>query len=182
MIYRKWIYRLLDAFLWFVMSIKRPFPSAYQVHLSQPLGGVFWAGPYPTAVSPLITAGITFCIDLTQPGEHGAPPYAPQLPATLAHRRLPIPDMSAPPPQQMVRILDAVDAALAGDHTLYLHCYGGIGRTGTVVGCWLVRHGLRPDAALAQMAEWRDGLPNGRFPAPETAAQRALIYQWQVAQ
>lgn len=32
--------------------------------------------------------------------------------------------------------------ALAAGQTVYVHCYGGIGRTGTVVGCWLVRHGL----------------------------------------
>ena len=31
---------------------------------------------------------------------------------------------------------------------MYLHCWGGVGRTGTVVGCWLVRHGRTGDEAL----------------------------------
>ena len=36
----------------------------------------------------------------------------------------------------MVAILDSLDTAIADEHTIYLHCWGGIGRTGTVVGCW----------------------------------------------
>lgn len=31
---------------------------------------------------------------------------------------------------------------------VYLHCWGGIGRTGTIVGCWLARNGFPGKAAL----------------------------------
>ena len=50
----------------------------------------------------------------------------------------------------MASILDAIDAALDGGKTVYVHCWGGVGRTGTVVGCWLVRHGKTGDEALRQ--------------------------------
>ena len=39
-----------------------------------------------------------------------------------------------------------------GLEPVYVHCWGGIGRTGTVVGCWLVRHGMTGDEALAEFA------------------------------
>ena len=39
-------------------------------------------------------------------------------------------------------ILDEIDGAILNGKTVYVHCLGGIGRTGTVVGCYLVRHGI----------------------------------------
>ena len=36
---------------------------------------------------------------------------------------------------------------------VYVYCWGGIGRTSTAVGCWLVRHGMTGDEALAEIAE-----------------------------
>src|SRR3712207_6971239 len=42
----------------------------------------------------------------------------------------------------------------------YVHCWGGIGRTGTVVGCYLVEHGMDGEQAIAAIAEWRAGTPD----------------------
>ena len=50
---------------------------------------------------------------------------------------------------------------------VYVHCWGGIGRTGTTVGCWFVRHGRTGDQALAEIAErWQWMEKAIRFPAP----------------
>ena len=58
-----------------------------------------------------------------------------------------------------------------------MHCWGGVGRTGTVVGCWLVRHGLDGgDADRAHRRAARD-IPGGR-PSPETPGQAALVRGW----
>jgi len=35
----------------------------------------------------------------------------------------------------MHEILDTIDAALSAKRIVYVHCWGGVGRTGTVIGC-----------------------------------------------
>ena len=91
-------------------------------------------------------------------------------------------DGSVPPSQwHMARVLDAIDAALADGKTIYLHCLGGVGRTGTVVGCWLVRHGHTGDAALHSIAEMfgASGLATKHHhSSPETREQREYVRGW----
>lgn len=55
--------------------------------------------------------------------------------------------MRTPTVDQMRAILDAIDRA-AGS-IVYVHCWGGHGRTGTVAGCYLVRHGQDTRQSLA---------------------------------
>jgi protein-tyrosine phosphatase len=49
-------------------------------------------------------------------------------------------DFSVPTERQMVRILNQIDVCIKYDKPVYVHCWGGKGRTGTVVGCYLARH------------------------------------------
>jgi hypothetical protein len=78
-------------------------------------------------------------------------PYAQWLDGRAEYRRCTIVDFGVPSPQEMTAILDVLDAALAAGRVVYLHCWGGVGRTGTVVGCYLVRHGMRGEEALAAL-------------------------------
>ena len=102
-----------------------------------------------------------------------------QLPdACFQVTRFPVVDGTAPSCREMRVILDAIDTALHERQTVYLHCMGGRGRTGTVVGCWFARHGLAGGhAALKRLSDLRDlyGLLD---PSPETAAQRARVRNW----
>ena len=91
---------------------------------------------------------------------------------------MPIRDFSVPTEEELRRILDTIDLALDRGEVVYVHCFGGRGRTGTVVGCHLVRHGLAPEEALARVAELRAGLPDASSPSPETAAQLELVRRW----
>ena len=92
----------------------------------------------------------------------------------VVHERHPIRDLSVPrSPQDMASILDALDEALEGGRNVYVHCWGGVGRTGTVVGCWLVRHGLTGDQALAQIAGWWRGVEKSWYHPPIAADTRA---------
>ena len=71
-------------------------------------------------------------------------------------------------------ILDAIAAELDRG-VVYVHCWGGVGRTGTVVGCLLADRGLGYDEALAELAALRAGTRKGDRAAPETDEQRAVI-------
>ena len=164
-------------------------PNAYWVEPEQLL-----AGPYPCAVdlptaerrvAALLSFGIDYIVDLTEPGEYNLRPYwslllpqADALARTVERRQPSIPDLGTPAVGQMRSILDTIDAALATGRKVYVHCWGGIGRTGTVVGCYLVRRGLRGDDALVTIAELRRKLPNGHKLSPETHAQREMVRTW----
>ena len=114
-------------------------------------------------------------VDLTHPSDpldgyghllHGA--------RRLAH---PIPDMGTPTSGYVMRILDDIDAAIAAGDRVYVHCWGGVGRTGTVIGCWLVRHELADGDPIARIAALRTGIAGAR-PSPETPGQVDLVRGW----
>jgi protein-tyrosine phosphatase len=160
-----------------------PIPDSYWVE-----PGRLCAGDYPSALDPaeaayklrrLRAAGINTFFDLTEAGEYGLTPYSEAV-AGLEYRRLPVRDLDVPTVEQMQTILDTIDDALARGRTVYVHCYGGIGRTGTVVGCYLVRRGLTAARALASVAEWRRNTPDGRRTSPETPAQRRFVEDWNI--
>ncbi len=169
----------------------RPIPDSYWVR-----PGKLLAGEYPRTLDDEISqvklgrfleAGVTFFLDLTQAGEYRLKPYASLLEAIAAglgqevlHQRMPIRDLDTPTLAKMARILDTIDTALEANHIVYVHCFGGIGRTGTVIGCYLVRHGLNSEAALAEIARLRQGIPDGWRRSPETEAQRQMVRSWPV--
>lgn len=171
-------------------TLPRPIPESYWV-----LPGQFLAGEYPgSAYSPELTrkrldvflsAGFDTFFDLTSPGENE--PYQAILCEEAGHynlpaqyTRFPIGDFGLPTSAQMTATLNAIDSALAAGRKLYLHCYGGIGRTGTVVGCYLVRHGLNGAQALDQLAAWWKNVPkSNRYPhSPETLQQEQFVRAW----
>jgi hypothetical protein len=164
-----------------IAPVQAPTPESYWVEPG------LLAGKYPAAVelagtreriADLLDAGVTLFVDLTE--EHELDPYA-QLAGPARHVRMPIPDMGVTTRAQMRRTLDLVDRERGRGGIPYVHCWGGAGRTGTVVGCWLVRHGLAPEAALARIPVLRRGSPALWLDSPQTEAQRAFVRAWRAA-
>lgn len=98
----------------------------------------------------------------------------------VTHIRFPVVDVSIPSVDQMRSILDAIDASLAANQPVYLHCFGGVGRTGTAVCCWLLRHGLASKQNVIQVLydlRQADQQTKGRK-APETGKQIEFVETW----
>ena len=179
-----------------VNSEGRPIPSSYWVAPSRFAAGEYPGAPQASAtrakLRAMLQAGIDHFIDLTTPQDR-LEPYAEiareaarELGVDVKLERHSVVDGSIPrSPAQMCGILDSIDRALDGNRTVYVHCWGGVGRTGTVVGCWLVRHGHSGDEALERIADWWDQMPEmKRFfhpKSPETRAQHEYVRTWQEA-
>lgn len=177
------------------MNSYLPFTRAYWV-----IPGRLLAGYYPGDLDPsteinklngLLDVGVQLVINLMSPDEistNGKPfqSYEPVL-KNLAKernleiecRRFPIKDMSTPTPLQMRMILDTIDTALANNKVIYIHCWGGLGRTGTVIGCFLSRHGLASGSeAITKIALLRQDMPGSELNSPETIAQEVMVMSW----
>jgi hypothetical protein len=164
-----------------------PYPDSYWV-----IPGQLLAGEYPgdrwneenahRKIGALLQSGIRVFIDLT--GVNELIPYSPILKEeadwmsiSTEYYRHSILDFSIPESAGMLAILNRIDAALSEGKPVYVHCWGGIGRTGTVVGCYLVRHGLTGRQALERIRQLRSSIPYAR-PSPESDEQVAFVRNW----
>lgn len=171
---------------------KSPIPNSYRVPDSQIIAGEYPGDRDTTRardkIKALLHAGVEGFIDLTEVGE--LDPYESLLrneadvrgiPASYI--RLPIRDLRVPTLDEMSRLQWVLADAERLGKTVYIHCWGGVGRTGTVVGCHLVERGHSPDEALdlvqrlfrEMSPEKLQDHPDG---SPETNAQREFVRQW----
>ena len=88
---------------------------------------------------------------------------------------IPITDLDVPTIEQAGRALDVIDDALGSGSRVYVHCWAGVGRTGTIVGCWLVRHGIDPALAVGELRGLRWPLMGD---SPQTEEQVAFVEAW----
>jgi hypothetical protein len=143
--------------------------------------GRFLAGPYPHSgdrITRLRNLGVTLFLDLTEAGEYGSLSYDALLGGGIRAVRKPLRDFTAPRPDEMREILNLIDFELDAGGVVYLHCFGGIGRTGTVVGCYLVRHGMPPDEAIEAIGRLRADTDTADWPSPESEEQCELVETW----
>ncbi|NNJ26215.1 hypothetical protein LzC2_22960 [Planctomycetes bacterium LzC2] len=112
-------------------------------------------------------------METTERGRGGRPfePYAPRLQELAAERQvvlerlsLPMPDASAPPAAALEKALEIIETGLREETPSYLHCWGGHGRTGTVVACHLIRQGLTAQQAIDALLGFRADLPRNQYP------------------
>ena len=156
--------------------------------------GRFIAGEYPGSYNPqlmrrrmdaFLEAGVNTFIDLTQP--HELVPYegilkeqAKIYEVDAAYYRFAIRDHGIPSAELMTGILNLIDENIESGRCVYVHCWGGVGRTGTVVGCYLVRHGSTNEKALARVDQMYKTRPANPYlsRSPETAEQIDFVLNW----
>lgn len=126
----------------------------------------FYAGGYPynpgaedscEVLAYLLEKGINAFIDLTEEDElvH----YKKFLPTSnsvlerVYYTRYEIEDYSVCDKETMDNIIAKINGFLESGFKLYLHSRGGVGRTGLVIGCWLIKRGYTFDEAIKKMAE-----------------------------
>lgn len=63
----------------------------------------------------------------------------------------PVRDWTAPTQEQIDRVIDFIGGALASGEAVAVSCGAGYGRTGTVLGCYLVSKGLPAQAAVDKL-------------------------------
>ncbi|MGH9850122.1 MAG: protein-tyrosine phosphatase family protein [Blastocatellia bacterium] len=157
--------------------------------------GKLLAGKYPGAktkdearckLRAFLDAGVTFFLDLTGENE-GLEPYAPLLleearrrERTVIYKRLAIPGRGAPTAERMREIQRAINGALDAGHTVYVHGWGGAGRTGTVIGCYLVEQEVSGAEALSEIRRLRRGTAGSWRKSPETKAQEEFVKSWRL--
>jgi hypothetical protein len=178
------------------ISPRVPFPRSYWV-----VPGKFLAGYYPgdldtlkmeEKLKRLLRAGIRYVINLMEENERnrfGNPfpsyenaiaRYAKRAGVNITCVRRPIKDLTAPTPEFMRKILDEIDDAISQGKPVYVHCWGGKGRTGTIVGCYLARHGhAEGQDVLGLIEKLRHNDPEAYHPSPETRQQRDMVTAWQ---
>jgi predicted protein tyrosine phosphatase len=163
--------------------------------------GLF-AGEYPGHADPdttrsrlleLASQGVQTYIDLTTPQDRalGLQPYDvhfEEIHAATginpARHSFGIVDMGLPSDlAQMRSVLDLIHQELAAGRTCYVHCWGGIGRTGTVVGCWLREMGLDGESALAEVQRlYSSHMPAEKLTrnpnSPQRPAQMRYVRNW----
>jgi hypothetical protein len=175
------------------MAPRLPIPDCYWV-----VPGLLLAGEYPYSfveeegrarLRSFLESGIRLFVDLTQEEESGRSgildPYAEALAeeaqamgVSVRVVRHPVKDMGVPADGGLERIVEELEGAVERGEPAYVHCWGGIGRTGTAVAAFLSRrHGVTGDEALALLgALWREVPKSETYTeSPQTPGQRRAV-------
>jgi len=75
----------------------------------------------------------------------------------------------------MRQILALIEESLKAGRHVYVHCWGGTGRTGTVVGCWLVEQGRGGADPIQAIQSLRRACKKHGRPSPDTEVQEEFV-------
>ena len=83
----------------------------------------------------------------------------------------PVPDFTPPEPDQILRMIEFIDQQTKEKRPVVVSCYAGIGRTGTVLACYLVHRGEEATDAINRVRELRPG-------SIQTPEQQAAVHRY----
>lgn len=171
---------------------------------SPPTNSSYWvvpqkllAGAYPGAaeadahrqkIEQLLDGGVQVFLSLMEADEtnHEGKRFTPYEAEVLTQNpeakcvRFPIVDCDVPTQSEMSEILDAIDSYHENGKAVYVHCWGGVGRTGTVVACWLLRKGLATTENVFEVLQQlrQHDRERGFRRSPETDIQWQFVREW----
>ena len=115
----------------------------------------------------LHTAGVRALVTL-----HERPVDQEKLDALgIAARHYPVEDFAAPSLDQIEAAIAFIERKVAAGEGVAVHCAAGLGRTGTVIACYLVHQGYTPAEAIAHVRARRPG-------SVETSEQQAIVHTY----
>src|SRR5207245_236759 len=85
---------------------------------------------------------------------------------------IPVVDFTAPTLQQVKQALAMIHFYLDRNMPIAVHCIAGLGRTGTILACYLVGEGISADEAITTIRRWRPG-------SIEIPEQEAAVYEYE---
>ncbi len=85
---------------------------------------------------------------------------------------IPVFDFTAPTLKQVEQALTMIHFYLEKNMPVAVHCIAGLGRTGTILACYLVREAMSAGEAITAIRRWRPG-------SIETLDQEAVIHEYE---
>lgn len=130
---------------------EQPLERFYWIEVNRLAGSSRPGGPrndrLPDDLRELQRHGIGAIVSLTEtPLDEDA-----VLGMNMTYAHIPMIDMAAPTPQQLLSALAAIDSAHAAGHAVLVHCLAGQGRTGVVLAAWRIRQGMTTDNAIGDI-------------------------------
>lgn len=162
-------------------TIDTPIRNSYKVD------DRIYAGEYPATaneklgrrdIDRFIRFGITHFIDLTESGE--LLPYTQWLHKEQTHIRFAIKDCGVPTTEKTAQLIKTITTILKEkENRIYIHCRGGIGRTGTIVACYYATFLKEYHPVIDLLTRQYSHCPKSAYRStPETLEQKRFIMQY----
>lgn len=165
--------------------LQKPLHQSYYIGSKNVFAGEYPGDKYgeraELKLQQMVLFGVRHFIDLTEEGE--LTPYAHLLPPECTHTRFPIRDVSVPQSVDEVYklIMRIRELANRNDGYVYIHCWGGVGRTGVIVACYLAAEMEKPsfDEVMKNLRDRFSDMPKSEYRVtPETKEQEAFIARY----